>query len=73
MQVTGLKASKKVEEELRYQLSMQDELNHRLQKALKQVESLEATRRQYIEKVKVICKFNERLTKRLGANLLRRK
>jgi hypothetical protein len=49
-----LKASKKVEEELRYQLSLHDEVKHRLEKALRQVERLEVTRRQYIEKIKVL-------------------
>jgi hypothetical protein len=57
--LAGLKASKKVEEELRYQLSLHDELKHRLDKALKQVESLEATRRQYVEKIKVRFNPNE--------------
>lgn len=53
------RAGRDVEKTMRYQLGLQDAMKADLEKALRQVESLQTTRRQYLEQITVLISFRE--------------
>ncbi|KAJ3372396.1 hypothetical protein HDU91_003442 [Kappamyces sp. JEL0680] len=53
LRLSEARAGKEVEKELRYQLGLQDSLKHQLEKMHRENESLQATRRSYVEQIMV--------------------
>ncbi len=54
IQLGAIRVSNELEKELRYQLSMQEPLKGDLNRALREVESLQNQRRSYLEEITVL-------------------